>query len=175
MAPTRFSADGKNFSLAPLKIADFKSGRDIFTECFDGTPIRDFQSAWRARLRSSSLGLYTREGDLIGFLLCDIGGYKYMNTHITFLSIHPRFQQYRLGSFILQTFLKKEIEAGRSVSLTPIYTEHVWSWYHKQGFYVTRYSKATDGGVFTLMNFHPYPTRLHKRVLEFPLSSTSYV
>jgi ribosomal protein S18 acetylase RimI-like enzyme len=133
--------------------------------------VAEFGKAWRNRNRSwgKSLGIFCTSSShniLVGFLLCDFGGYKCMNTHITFLAIHPNFQMYGLGSYILQTFLKSEMEARRSVSLTPTYVDHVWKWYHKQGFRVTRYSKADDGGVFTLMNFHPYPTRSHNTALK---------
>ena len=156
------------FKLGPLKVADFKAAREIFTECFDGTRIGDFQMAWKERIRATSLGIYTKEDDLVGFLLCDIGGYKFENTHITFLAVHPDFQKFRLGSCLLHTFLHRECEARRNVTLTPLYTAHVWKWYHNQGFYVSQYSKAIDGGVFVMMNFHHYPTRLHNRHLWFP-------
>jgi ribosomal protein S18 acetylase RimI-like enzyme len=156
------------FKLAPLKVVDFKAAREIFTECFDGTRIGDFQFAWKERIRATSLGVYTTDGDLVGFLLCDIGGYKFENTHITFLAVHKLFQKYRLGSCLLHTFLHRECEARRNVTLTPLYTAHVWKWYHNQGFYVSQYSKAIDGGVFTLMNFHHYPTRRNNRFLWFP-------
>ena len=168
------------FKLAPLKVADFKAAREIFAECFDGTRISDFQYAWKERIRATSLGVYTKDGDLVGFLLCDLGGYKFENTHITFLAVHPDFQKFRLGSCLLHTFLYKECEARRNVTLTPLYTEHVWKWYHNQGFYVTRYSDALEGGIFTLMNFHHYPTRSHNRYLCFKscmkaVSSSRYV
>jgi len=156
--------------LGQLKVADFKAAREIFTECFSATPICDFQYAWRNRIRgpTGSIGAYTKKGDLVGFLLCDLGGYKFKNTHIAFLAVHPDFQKFRLGSCMLETFLKRECEDRRNVTLTPLYTQHVWNWYHRQGFYVTKYSKALEGGTFTLMNFHHYPTRRNNRHLWFP-------
>jgi len=168
------------FKTAKLKVSDFKSAREIFTECFNTTPISDFQYAWKNKNRFRSLGIYTRDGDLVGFLICHIGGYKYDNSHIKFLAIHRDFQKFRLGSCLLETFLHKECEARRNVTLTPLYTDHVWKWYHRQGFYVTRYSEALGGGVFTLMNFHHYPTRRQNRNLWFPSildakSSSRYV
>ena len=155
------------FKTGKLKVADFKAAREIFVSTFQDTRVRDFQKAWKNRIYSRSLGIYTKEDDLVGFLLCDIGGYNFENTHITFLAVHPDFQKFRLGSCLLHTFLYKECEAGRNVTLTPLYTPHVWNWYHRQGFYVTRYSDALGGGVFTLMNFHHYPTRSHNRSLWF--------
>ena len=163
----RTSFRSMGFKLATLKVADFKPAREIFTETFHDTPIRDFQYAWKERIRCTSLGIYTKRGDLVGFLLCDLGGYKYENTHITFLAVHPEYQKFRLGSCLLHTFLHLECEARRNVTLTPLYTPHVWKWYHNQGFYVTRYSQALEGGVFTLMNFHYYPTRRNNRYLWF--------
>jgi ribosomal protein S18 acetylase RimI-like enzyme len=158
------------FRIEPLKVADFKSAREIFVECFSATPVADFQAAWRRRNAgyAKSIGIYTKDGDLVGFLLCDLGGYRFENTHIAFLAVHKLFQKYRLGSCLLETLLHQECEARRNVNLTPLYSQHVWTWYHRQGFYVTRYSEALEGGVFTLMNFHHYPTRLHNRHLWFP-------
>jgi GNAT superfamily N-acetyltransferase len=156
------------FSVDTLKVADFKSARDIFKNTFLETPIGNFQHSWRQRIRSSSLGMYTKEGDLVGFLLANVGGYKYRNTHIDYLAIHPLYQKFRLGSCLLETLLEKECEARRNVTLTPLYSDHVWYWYHKEGFYVTQYSKARGGGIHALMNFHPYPTRNHNRYLWFP-------
>lgn len=158
----------KGFYIARLKVADFKSARDIFTTTFPDTSISKFHVAWRYRIKSSSIGIYTKEGDLVGFLLTDLGGYKYKNTHIDYLAVHPLYQKFRLGSCLLETLLEKECEASRSVSLTPLYSNHVWYWYHREGFNVTRYAEAEGGGVFTLMNFHPYPTRRHNRYLWFP-------
>ena len=84
------------FKLGPLKVADFKAAREIFVDCFHDTRISDFQLAWKERIRATSLGIYTKEDDLVGFLLCDLGGYKFENTHITFLAVHPDFQKFRL-------------------------------------------------------------------------------
>jgi len=154
-----------SFRVEPLKVADFKTARDIFSETFKTTPIRDFQMAWSAK--ENSLGIYTKEGDLVGFILCVMNGCNYDSLHINFIAVHPLYQRYRLGACLLETVLKRECDARHNVTLTPLYT-HVWYWYHQRGFYVTRYSKARGGGVFALMNFHHYPTRGNNMHLWFP-------
>lgn len=143
----------------PLRVEDFKSARDIFVNTFKDTPIADFNIAWKSRIPKASHGVYINKKDLVGFILCDVGGYRYKNTHITFIAVHPFYQKFKLGTHLLELVLLTECEAKRSVSLTPLYVKHVWDWYHRKGFYVTYQCKTTNDETYTLMNFHPYETR----------------
>jgi ribosomal protein S18 acetylase RimI-like enzyme len=120
---------------------------------------KDLHTAWRWRVKSWCFGAFTTEGDLVGFILCDVGPYGYNSMYINFIAVHPEYQGYCIGTMLLKHILKKAVKASVSISLTPVKTDHIMNWYKKHGFYVTYIGKAIGGGEYILMNCHSYHTR----------------
>jgi ribosomal protein S18 acetylase RimI-like enzyme len=148
-----------SFVLRSLTSTDVRSAKDIFQQAFPVTKTLEFSKAWKERVTDSSLGAYTKEGDLVGFVLCDVGGYKYRGTKIQFIAVHPMFQGKGVGDLLLNEVILLETEEHRTILLTPVLNDKVWYWYHKRDFYVTKTSPAVGGGTFYLMTRHSYPTR----------------
>ena len=158
-----------SFSLRSLTPTDVLSAKDIFQLAFPVTKTLEFSNAWKERVKYSSLGAFTKEGDLVGFVLCDIGGYKYRSTKIQFIAVHPMFQGKGVGDLLLNEVISLETEEHRTILLTPILNDKVWYWYHKKDFYVTKTSPAVGGGTFYLMTRHSYPTRSKGRYAKFQI------
>lgn len=147
------------FHLKQLKATDAKSIKDIYDLVFPPSMNKDLHTAWRWRLDDLCLGSFTSQGDLVGFILCDVGGYRFESIYVNFIAVHPDFQQYGIGSTLIKSILQKAINERKSVSLTPVPVKYIQSWYSKHGFYITHIEKANEGGDFILMNFHSYLTR----------------
>jgi len=143
-----------SFKIKPLTSLHCKSVRDIFEETFDRQEYADFNTAWRFRSKSESIGIFTHEGDLLGFAI--IWGSGRM---LKYLCIHPEYQRFKLGTKLLKAVLDNCLSNGKSLHLVPAQNAHLTQWYSKHGFTVTKYFKAFDGTRWYYMNFHAYPTR----------------
>lgn len=154
------------YSIKKLTAADSKSIKDIYDLVFPISMNKDLHYAWRNRIDTLSFGIFTSSGDLVGFILSDIGGYKFTNLMINFIAIHPHYQSCNLGSKLLSYLLKKCVTLNLSVILTPVPTDRIINWYKSHGFYTTYIGKATDGGVYRLMGFHTYGTRSQTKYLS---------
>jgi len=158
-----------SFSLRPLAPTDVRSAKEIFREAFPVTKTLEFSKVWKNRMRYASLGAFTRESDLIGFVLCEIGGYKYRGTKIQFIAVHPMFQGRGVGDLLLNEVIALEAKGHRSILLTPVLNDKVWYWYHKKDFYVTKTCPSEGGGTFYLMTHHAYTTRSKGKYSAFQI------
>ena len=150
-----------SFYLRPLTQLHVRSARDIFEESFEAEALNSFSKAWRHRVLPSC-GIFTKSGELLAFVLCNVGGWKFTDTKIEYLCVHPLYQASGLGTRLLKHVIENEKKNKRSICLVPLYTPHIWYWYQRHGFYPTSYRKAESGGVYVLMNYHPYGTRRQK-------------
>jgi ribosomal protein S18 acetylase RimI-like enzyme len=129
-----------------LTVEHYYSIKDIFTQQFNHKDIttKDLYYSWKNRSRDLSIGIFTKEGDLIGFALVD---YNY----ISFIALHSSFQKMNLGSTLIMNILKKCIRDNRSIYLYPLeQRQKLINWYGSHGFY-----KTSNG----FLGFHCYHTR----------------
>jgi GNAT superfamily N-acetyltransferase len=149
------------FAIKPLTCLHYRSAKDIFEETFDSQEYPEFNLSWRLRSKTESIGIFTSQGDLIGFAL--IWGSSRM---LKYLSIHPMFQRFKLGTRLLTAILDHCRSVKKNLYLVPAQSPHVAQWYTKHGFAVSKYFKASDGTTWPYMNFHPYSTRSKAKALS---------
>lgn len=131
----------------------YKSVKDIFGESFYKVGIDDTDLAyyWRARHSADSLGIFSNEGDLLGFALVIQPAATPNNRYLIYFAVHSAYRGTRLGSTLISKILEKRRAARGAIHLTPLNTAGLRDWYIKRGF------RNTCGGY---MNFHSYGTRL---------------
>jgi GNAT superfamily N-acetyltransferase len=130
-----------------LKCEHYKSIRDIFLETFEESDLVMLGSSWKERTKEKSIGAFTREGDLLGFIIIT-------GTYVDYLAVHPLFQKLKLGTKLLRYSLDRCIEEGGHLYLDyPIGRTDVRDWYIRNGFSLTSL-KGRIGLVF-----HTYKTR----------------
>ena len=152
------------YNVKQLSCLDYRTAKEMFLEVFDSSEFSDFTSAWRNRVREESLGVYTYTNELVGFALVDY------QRKLNFITIHPDYQKYKLGTHLLQKILKNCIERRKGLSLIPVPSDHVIAWYKKNGFYESDTYEAVDGNRWMHLGFHTYETR---RQAPFLLSLTT--
>jgi len=139
-------------SMNELKCEHYKSIRDIFLETFDETELKGLGQAWRNRTKEKCLGAFTKEGDLLGFVITT-------DHYVDYLAVHPLYQQYKIGTSMLQTVLAKCRDDGDYLYLDhPVGQTHVRDWYIRNGFYQTPL-KGRMG-----LTYHSYMTRSRKHL-----------
>jgi GNAT superfamily N-acetyltransferase len=143
-----------------LTCLDFKNVREVFYDFFDAQERPYFHNAWRARERGRSIGLFTQEGDLLGFTLVSANTLNYI--------LIERDQQGKgYGSVLLQYILQVTIKKRTSLSLIPVNAERLIQWYKAHGFKEELPSDSSIPGVpFRVLNFHSYSTRAHAKALS---------
>jgi GNAT superfamily N-acetyltransferase len=88
-----------------------------------------------------SCGIFSKEGDLLGFALV-------VDNYVHYLAVHNSLQGLGLGTLLLRKILEKCIDMNISLQLCPV--ENMIRWYCKHGFYGTN-----DGELV----FHTHNTR----------------
>jgi GNAT superfamily N-acetyltransferase len=127
------------YYISPLTAEHTKSANDIFHSAFDITyPLHRL---WRHRNHDLSCGIFTREGDLLGFALV-------IDNYVQYLAVHDAFQGLGIGTVLLKKILEICIDKNISIYLSPL--DDVVGWYCKHGFYGTK-----DGELV----FHTHNTR----------------
>ena len=128
-----------SYSIRPLTAEHYKSANDIYHSAFYvNFPLHRL---WKYRNHDLSRGIFTKEGDLLGFALV-------VDNYIHYLAVHSSLQGHGLGSYLLRRILELCIDKGISIELTP--AEGVIGWYCKHGFYGSK-----DGELV----FHTHNTR----------------
>jgi len=132
----------------------YKSVKDIFGESFhkEGIDNSDLSYYWRTRHSDDSLGIFSREGDLLGFAIVIQPAATPNNRYLIYFAVHSAYRGTRLGSTLMSKILEKRRAAGGAIHLTPLNRAGLREWYIKRGF------KNTYGGY---MNFHSYGTRMN--------------
>jgi GNAT superfamily N-acetyltransferase len=138
--------------IRPLLTQHYKSVKEIFREVFEveGLGAKDLYHAWRHRSHDDCTGLFTRQGDLVGFAILYYTIGNPYNIYLAFIAICPSRQGENLGSRILTHCLQKAVRENRSIHLYSLDYPTLKKWYCKHGF-----SKSCSGK----MNFHSYRTR----------------
>jgi GNAT superfamily N-acetyltransferase len=85
---------------------------------------------------------------------------------LKYLCIHPLYQKFKIGTRLLGSILDYCVLNKKSLYLVPAESPHVAKWYAKHGFAISNYFKASDGTIWSYMNFHPYPTRSKAKALS---------
>lgn len=128
-----------NLSIRKLTAEHTKSANDIYHSAFDVTfPLHRL---WRYRNNDLSRGIFSKEGDLLGFALV-------VDNYVQYLAVHSSFQGLGIGSILLKSILELCMDKGISIKLSPL--EDVIGWYCRHGFYGTK-----DGELV----FHTHNTR----------------
>jgi hypothetical protein len=133
-------------TIRKLTVEHYKSVRDIFIRQFNckDLSIKDLFESWKYRTRDLSIGIFTREKDLLGFALVQ-------DNFTSFIAIHPSYQGVNLGSQLITNILKKCIRDNRSMYLYPLHQrQKLIKWYGSHGFH-----KTYNG----YLSFHCHNTR----------------
>ena len=143
----------------PLRTQDYHSVRDIYHDAFDrhDLPVKDLGVSWRARSIPDSYGIYSREGDLLGFAIVSFHAKNGANRYLDYLAVHSTFRGMDLGSKLLNYILQLCYETKSSIHLYPLDSERLLAWYAQHGFYHTG---------LDYMNFHCYETRQQSTHLQ---------
>jgi len=162
------------FYISALKTQDYASVKDIFNLTFrqEGVPVETLGYRWRNRLLSDSLGIYTYQGDLIGFAIvsdgvhCQVQKQKKATStsdkpsqsrYLSLLALHPSFRGTSIGSQLLTAILKNTVASDKSLCLFPLDNVRLQEWYKRNGFYES---------VKTYFNFHHHYTRNQAKYLD---------
>jgi len=148
------------FLIKPLTCLEYKSAYDIFSETFVREECLHFSSNWRTRSRTKSVGIFTSQGDLLGFVL--IAGTK---NYINCIAVHPEFQNYSFGTILLQHLLRGCIQTSSNLYLVPA-SERLQHWYSRKGFQVTQIFQSDTKEYGTYMNFHSHRTRIQSKHIQ---------
>ena len=148
------------FLLKPLSCLDFKSAYDIFSETFVREECLEFSSNWKARSRTKSIGLFSRDRDLLGFVLVARD-----KNYINCIAVHPDFQNYSFGTILLQNTLQKCVQTSSNLYLIPA-SVRLQHWYGRKGFQVTQTFQSFRKLEGTYMNFHSHGTRKQQQYIQ---------
>jgi ribosomal protein S18 acetylase RimI-like enzyme len=138
--------------------SEYKSARKLFYKVFPNDET-GFEEAWKNRIPVMSKGVYDESKKLLGFILCDVDGWKFTSIKIQYIVVDPKVQRMKLGTRLLQHALEVCQRLRTNLMLIPVNKEHLIAWYQKHGFQISWEGKAEGGGVYRLMNVHPYGTR----------------
>lgn len=148
------------YRIRPLTTLDVRSAKDIFHEVFDKGEWPEFNWIWRYRSKRESLGIFTREGDIMGFAL--ILGHA---RNLKYICVHPMYQYKKLGTVLLTAILKNCVAIDKNLSLVPA-NDFVTAWYARHGFNKTTMFRASDNTLWAKMNFHTKRTRMNRLKLK---------
>jgi GNAT superfamily N-acetyltransferase len=144
--------------IKPLTTFEAKAVRKIFFEIFDESEDVHYNSAWRNRDCSRSLGIFSKENDLLGFSLVE-------GDKLAYIGIDPLYQKDKLGTTLLKRVLEISEEQRKHINLIPAEDPRLVKWYGKHGFNVVNEEMLVCGGKRITMNYHTYNTRF-KRALR---------
>ena len=148
------------FLVKPLTCLDYKSAYDIFNETFVREECLHFSSNWRNRSRTKSVGVYSPDDDLLGFVLVSSS-----RNYINCIAIHPDFQNHSFGTTLLQHLLRRCIQTSSNLYLIPA-TERLQHWYSRKGFQITQTFQSDTKEYGTYMNFHSHSTRIQSKHIQ---------
>jgi ribosomal protein S18 acetylase RimI-like enzyme len=112
-------------TLRTINDTDYNAVFSLFRKIFPPSDTCDFQNAWKAKNKQSSMGLFDRS-TLIGFgLVCE--------NRLWFIAIDSKYQKYGYGSFLLRSIMS----TMDSLCLTPVNEVKVIEWYKRHGFRIT--------------------------------------
>jgi ribosomal protein S18 acetylase RimI-like enzyme len=149
-----------NITVKPLSCLDYKSAYDILKETFVREECMVFSNNWKYRSYDKSIGLFTREGDLLGFIL--VSNHR---NYIHCIAVHPDFQNYSVGTKLLQHLLQDCIQSSSNLYLIPA-TDRLKHWYGRKGFQITQTFQSLKNQRGTYMNFHSHGTRKQRSFLQ---------
>lgn len=140
------------FAIRPLLQQDYRSIKDIFHDAFDAwkLPVTDLGISWRRRSIPDSRGIFSREGDLLGFAIVSFHKRNGTNRYLDYLAIHSSFRGKDLGTILLSDVIESCRDDKSSIHLYPVDSPRIKAWYESHGF------RDTNNGY---MNLHFYETR----------------
>jgi len=161
-----------SFYIKHLSALDYASIKDIFCQTFlkENIPVAYLGYRWRNRCHENSFGVYTYNGELLGFALVSDGRHQQVqqlnkdkkmtqvpSRYLSFLAVHPQFRGANLGSELLKVLLAKSVADNKSVCLYPLEDKRLKEWYKHNGFN----ESAND-----YFNFHTHYTRNQAQYLR---------
>jgi len=159
------AVDHRHTAMAPhikqLRVDHYKSIKDIFEESFyeRGMTSADLAYYWRNRSRGRSLGIFNKEGDLLGFALVQSKAATPGNMYLSYLAVHSSCRGTQLGSQLLSRIVLDSVRQGTCLHLCSLTDRKLRLWYSQHGLWV---SKGT-----TYFNLHHYNTRLCAKWFDF--------
>jgi len=162
-----------DFTIRRLKpISDFIVVKEIFKKSFDQKkhPIRDLTICWNYRSKDDTVGFFTEDDTMVGFMLVSYHTRSGDSMYIDYFAILPEYRGNGTGSMILSNLIRKCYADRGSIHLRPD-SSALAEWYERLGFY--RSAKK-------YYVFHSYGTRSqlkkHKELgLVSPPLLTSYL
>jgi len=148
------------FTVKSLTCLDYKSAYDIFSETFVREECLEFSNNWKYRCYEKSLGVFLRDVGLVGFVL--VSNYR---NYINCIAVHPEFQNYSVGTTLLQHILKGCVQTSSNLYLIPA-SDRLKDWYGRKGFQITQTFQSVRNQRGTYMNFHSHGTRKQRRFLQ---------
>ena len=105
-----------------LTLADYKSIKDIFHDAFDchACSEKDCGDSWRQRSAPDSYGIFSSEGDLLGFAIVSFHKKNGTNRYLDYLAVHSAFRGQDLGSKLLGYILDTCRELRQAIHLYPV-------------------------------------------------------
>jgi GNAT superfamily N-acetyltransferase len=153
------------YKIRPLDCLDVKSCKDIFYDIFHPSEWPEFNWIWRYRSKQESLGIFTHDGLLVGFVFI-----LAHSRNLKYIAVQSDFQYKKLGSRLLKAVLRNCLHLNKGLNLTPA-NDFVMAWYERHGFRVSSSFLAADNSKWHIMNFHTRWTRSNSLKLRHILST----
>lgn len=124
----------------------------LFKSIFDSSEVPYFDATWKGR-SPSSVGLFSRRGELRGFALV-------VGNEIKYIGIAKRYQGRGYGSDLLHEVVQRTLHGVvRSVWLIPVDDPTVMNWYIKRGFALSSTRILSSNDRQHRMVYRDYNTR----------------
>ncbi len=147
-----------------LRAQHYKSVRDIFCDAFhtEGLKTSDLGISWRNK--AYALGVFSWNGDLLGFVITSFHKRSGGSRYIDYLAIHSAYRGQNLGNKLLKFVRRISYIEKKSLHLWPLNNKKLIDWYKSHGFY------HSNGTYYTS---HTYETR-SQAPFQSSLTSSKY-
>jgi GNAT superfamily N-acetyltransferase len=144
------------YKIKQLLTHNYRSVKEVFTDVFIpvGFTIAQLTYSWKNRSHSDSFGIFTSQGDLIGFALVYEVACNPVNKYLSYIAVYKSYAGEKLGSRLLTHTVKKVLKHGYSLHLYPLQHAKLINWYRLHGFH------AVANGY---LNIHRHFTRYNTR------------
>jgi GNAT superfamily N-acetyltransferase len=144
------------YKIKQLLTDNYRSVKEIFTDVFIpvGFTIAQLTYSWKNRSHSDSFGIFTSQGDLIGFTLVYEVASNPVNKYMSYIAIYKSYTGEKLGSRLLTHTIKKILKDGYALHLYPLHHAKLINWYRLHGFHI-----VANGYLNIHRHFTRYTTR----------------
>lgn len=134
--PATQQVNPMDFTVRRLKpISDFIVVKEIFKKSFDQKkhPIRDLTYCWNYRSKDDTVGFFTEDDTMVGFMLVSYHTRSGDSMYIDYFAILPEYRGNGTGSMILMNLVRKVYANSGSLHLRPD-SAALAEWYERMGF-----------------------------------------